>query len=173
MNGTTPPVVFSYATWVAMFSEFSPLTPDQGAAYFMRATNSFAANSCSNPAFCDGRLPYLLYLATSHVAWLNCPRDANGNPAATGQAASPLVGRISQAAEGSVNLTLELEAGSDTNQFLAYLSQTKYGQEYSASIANYRTAQYIARPMRLPLAGGYPGWGVGRWGAGWGGWGGT
>ena len=164
MNGTTPPVVFSFQTWVGLFPEFSALTPDQGAAYFMRATGSFAANSCSNPANADGRLSYLLYLATSHVAWLACPKDANGNPSATGTAASPLVGRISQAAEGSVNLTLELEAGADTNQLLAYLSQTKYGQEYSAAIASYRTARYLARPT-LVVNGIYPGtWLPGRWG---------
>jgi uncharacterized protein DUF4054 len=164
MNGTTPPVVFSFQTWVGLFPEFSALTPDQGAAYFMRATGSFAANSCSNPANADGRLSYLLYLATSHVAWLACPKDANGNPSATGTAASPLVGRISSAAEGSVNVQTELEMGTDLGAFQAYLSQTKYGLEYWLSVQNYRTARYLARPT-IVVNGIYPGlWSPGRWG---------
>lgn len=165
MNGSSPPVIFSFQTWISLFSEFSPLTSDQGAAYFMRATSSFASNSCFNPAFGDGRLPYLLYLATSHIAWLNCPKDANGNPAATGTDASPLVGRINSAQEGSVNVQTELEVGTDTSAFNAYLGQTRYGIEYLAGISSYRTARYLARPTRVVL-GGYTGYGWGRGGYG-------
>ncbi len=157
MNGTTPPIVFSYETWVAMFPEFAPLTSAQGTGYFTRATTSFAANSCSNPAFGDCRLEGLLYLATSHVAWLNCPKDANGNPAATGTIASQLVGRISSAAEGSVNVQTELDFGTDMGALQGYLSQTKYGLEYWAAIQNYRTAQYLPNPTRVVLGGLYPG----------------
>ena len=156
MNGTSPPVTFSYATWVAMFPEFTPLTPIQGAAYFMRATGGFAANSCSNPANGDNRLEYLLYLATSHVAWLSCPKDANGNPAATGTNAAELVGRINSAREGSVDVQTELEFGTDLGALQGYLSQTRYGLEYWAAIQNYRTARYIANPTRV-INGLFPG----------------
>jgi len=149
MNVSNPPIVFSYATWIALFSEFAPLSPTQGAAYFLRATNTFAANSCTNPAFGDGRLEYLLYLATSHIAYLSCPKDANGNPAATGTEASQLVGRISNASEGSVSVATEYNVGSDMDQLSAYLDQTKYGAEYYAAISNYRTAVYLANPTRV------------------------
>jgi hypothetical protein len=123
----------------------------------MRATGSIVGNATSNPAFGDGRLPYLCYLATSHIAWLSCPKDANGNPSATGQAASPLVGRISSAQEGSVNVQTELELGTDMGSIQAYLSQTKYGLEYLEAIATYRTARYLANPTRVVLGGLYPG----------------
>lgn len=157
MNGSTPPVVFSFATWTAIFSEFSALTPEQGLGYFMRATGSVIANSCSNPIFGDGNLPYLCYLATSHIAWLNCPKDGNGNPAATGTIASPLVGRINSAQEGSVSVQTEWNGGEQT-QFDAFLTQTKYGVELLAAISTYRTARYLPRPTRV-VNGVYPGLG--------------
>ena len=143
------PVIFNYQTWVSMFGEFSALTPAQGGAYFVRATGNFAANSCSNPAFRDGRLEYLLYLATSHIAWLSCPKDDNGNPAATGTIASQLVGRISSAQEGSVNVQTEWDVTGDTSSLEAFLTQTKYGAEYWAAIQNYRTARYLPNPTRV------------------------
>ena len=149
MTVSNPPIIFNYETWVALFPEFAPVSPTQGAAYFMRATNTFAANSCSNPAFGDNRLEYLIYLATSHVAYLSCPKDANGNPAATGTQASQLVGRISSASEGSVSVSVEYQVGSDMDQLSAYLDSTKYGAEYYAAISDYRTAVYLANPTRV------------------------
>jgi hypothetical protein len=150
---------------VALFPEFAALDPTLGAAYFMRATGSIIANSTTNPIFGDGNLPYLIYLATSHVAWLNAPKDANGNPSATGTPAPNLVGRVSSASEGSVSLQLDWPS-SDPSAQEKYLSQTKYGAEYWAATAQYRTANYAARPTIVrngrflsPFFGGYPG----RW----------
>jgi hypothetical protein len=145
VNGNTPPVTFSFATWTAMFPEFSALTPEQGLAYFYRATG-LCANACSNPMFGDSVLPYRLYLLTSHFAWLSAPRDSSGNPAASGAPASSLVGRISSAQEGSVNVQTELDMGADTSSWEAELTQTKYGLEYLAKLAPYRTAVYLANP---------------------------
>jgi hypothetical protein len=145
--GSSPPVTFSYATFVATFPEFSALTAGQAQAYFNRATGSIIGNSTTNPIFCDGNLPYLIYLVTAHVAWLNCPKDANGNPAATGQASSgSQVGHITNANEGSVSLALDYPLGTDSTAQEKYLAQTKYGVEYWAATAQYRTAQYAALP---------------------------
>jgi hypothetical protein len=160
MTVTNPPIIFSYEMWVGLFPEFASVSSTQGSAYFLRATNTFAANSCTNPAFGDGRLEYLLYLATSHVAYLSCPKDANGNPAATGTEGSQLVGRISSASEGSVSVATEYQVGGDMDQLSAYLDQSKYGAEYYAAISNYRTAVYLANPTRVvngfgSLYGGY------------------
>jgi hypothetical protein len=167
MNGTTPPVIYNLQTFLGIFPEFSGLNSTQCQAYFTRATGSIIGNSCTNPAFNDGNLPYLVYLATAHVAWLNSPKDANGNPAATGAPASPLVGRISTASEGSVSVATEypLDGGSSAEE--KYLAQTKYGVELWAALAPYRTAQYAARPtiVRFGRFGGF--WGRG---GGWGGW---
>ena len=142
---TNPPVTFSLETWQAMFPEFSPLSAAQGAAYFARAC-LICWNATANPIFCTGNLAALLYLMTSHIAWLSCPKDANGNPAATGTPASQLVGRINQASEGSVSVGVEWNAGGSSNEMAAYLNQTRYGSEYYFQTAQFRTARYVARP---------------------------
>jgi Protein of unknown function (DUF4054) len=144
--GSSPPVTFNFATFVATFPEFSALTSGQAQGYFNRATGSIVGNSTTNPIFNDGNLPYLVYLVTAHVAWLNCPKDANGNPAATGAPASPLVGRISNASEGSVSVQTEWPLDGSSSAQEKYLAQTKYGVEYWAATSQYRTAQYAARP---------------------------
>jgi hypothetical protein len=152
---TSPPVVFSFATWTASFPEFAGLTSDQGQAYFDRAC-LICANSTTNPVFCAGVLSPLLYLLTSHVAWLNCPKDAMGNPSATGQPPAALVGRISSATQGSVSVQTDMPAQGDSSAMDAYLKQTKYGLEYLAQITQFRTARYVARPT-IVGTGVYPG----------------
>lgn len=151
------PVTFSYDTWTAMFAEFAGLSAPQGQGYFNRAC-LICANSPANPMNGDGILATMLYLLTSHIAWLNCPRDASGNPAASGAPAAPLVGRVANASEGSVSVQVEWNGGMDASGMQAYFTQTKYGAEYWAASAPYRTARYIARPTRVPLAGGFRRW---------------
>lgn len=164
---TTPPVTFSYATWIGLFPEFAGLGPVLGQAYFARATATIIGNATTNPAFGDGNLTYLCYLATSHIAWLSCPKDANGNPSAAGSPASPIVGRINSAAEGSVNVSTEWNGGSKTD-LAAYLTQTRYGAEYLAATSQYRTAQYAAQPT-IVVGGRFRGFFTGNRG-GWGWW---
>jgi Protein of unknown function (DUF4054) len=160
-GGSAPPVTFDFPTWIAMFPEFSGLNAPQGAAYFIQAT-LICANSATNPINADGNLAALLYQLTSHFAWLLAPRDANGNPAASGQPASSIVGRISSATEGSVTVQSEWNAGSDPSAFQAFLIQTKYGAAYWAATAQYRTARYLARPT-IVARGFRPRGGFGWW----------
>ena len=126
-----------------MYPEFSALTSAQGNGYFLRASLYFA-NDTGSPAYADGNMAALLYLLTSHIAWLNCPKDANGNPAATGTLASQLVGRISSASEGSVSV--QTEWNGKPGSFEAWMIQTKYGAEFWTMTAQYRTARYLANP---------------------------
>lgn len=149
------PVVFNYATWIAMFPLFSPLTTEQGQGYFNLACLVCANNAC-NPANADGNLATLLYLLTCHFAWLNCPKDPNGNPAATGQAASALVGRISNASEGTVSVQTEWPMDGSATAQEKFLAQTEWGAAYWAATAQYRTARYLAMPT-IVVNGLYPG----------------
>jgi len=161
----TPPVTFDFNFWIALFPEFAALNSTLGQAYFTRATGSIIANSVNNPIFGDGNLQYLIYLVTSHVAWLSCPKDANGNPSATGTPPSgSQVGRVASGTEGSVTVSFEW-AGGDKKSLEAYLIQTRYGAEYWAATAQYRTARYAARPtivvggyFRNPIVGPGSGW---------------
>lgn len=146
---TTPVVTFDYATWVGMFPEFSGCSAGQGQGFFNRACLQFANDTC-NPAFSAGNMQTLFYLLTSHIAWISAPRDANGNPAQTGQPSSPLVGRVSSAAEGSVNVASEWNTSGQPNE--AYYTQTTYGAEFWTAMAVFRTAQYLAMPTFVPSA---------------------
>jgi hypothetical protein len=73
-----------------------------------------------------------------------------------------IVGRISQAAEGDVNVSSEWQAPPNANQ--AYFVQTKYGAQYWTMTAKYRTAIFISAPPSAynPLYG----YGIGPGGAG-------
>lgn len=153
---TAPAVTFSFAAWTAAFPEFLACTPTQGQAWFNRAA-LMCGNSGTSSAAADGQLEGLLYLLTSHVAWLNAPRDANGNPAATGTPPPSIVGRISSASQGSESVSTEWsgEAGGPSE---AYYLQTRYGAEYWAATAKYRTARYVPsfRPVVSGLHPAYP-----------------
>lgn len=141
-------VTFSFATWTAGYPEFSACTPAQGQAWFDTASLYFR-NDSLNPADAAGTLSALLYMLTSHVAWLRTPRDANGNPAATGQAPSPLVGRITNASEGSVSVATENKFPDGAPQ---WYQQTPYGAAFWAATAPYRTMRYGANPTIVPGA---------------------
>lgn len=130
-----------------MFPEFACLTQTQVEAYFELAGMGPVFNDISNPARCI--LPQLMYLVTAHVAWLMSPKDANGNPATEGSTAGGgLVGRISQATQGSVNVTLEMNSSSSGPQE-AWWNQTRYGAFAYVAMAGFRTARYTVSPTRV------------------------
>ena len=141
---TTPAVAFVYADWIAEFPEFVAISSPMAQGYFNRAS-LFCANDNCNPAFPAGILLQLLYLVTAHIAWINAPRDADGNPAATGEPGSPLVGRINSAAEGSVNVATEWTGSGSPSE--TYFTQTKYGAEFWQASAQFRTMRYSPRPI--------------------------
>lgn len=154
---TLPPAItFNYDAWIAMFPEMSGISSAMAGGYFIRA-NSFCANSIENPFFCadptGGLLQNLLYLLTAHLAWLNAPRDANGNPSSTGGADTiPPVGRVQSAGEGSVNVSLDMGDANAGSPSQAWYMQTRYGSEYWYATAGIRTARYSARPTFVPSA---------------------
>ena len=142
MFPASPPVVFDYGAWIARYPEFSGVSSDLAQAYFAEA-GLYCANSITNPAFSLGILPTLLNMLTAHIAWLNAPRDANGNPASTGTPAAPTVGRISSATEGSVTVQIDNQYEPGTPQ---WFQQTRYGAAYWAATAPFRTGRYVANP---------------------------
>lgn len=147
----TIPVVFSQATWVGLYPTFAAVSPQQGQNYFNIATR-YCANSARNPAIScdDGTLDTLLYLLTSHVAWLFSPRDADGNPAATGAPPPPIVGRINTASEGSVSVGADMGDATAGSPSQPWYMQTQWGATYWAMTAGVRTARYVAQPSVVP-----------------------
>lgn len=164
-----PAVTFVYADWVAAFPTFQNINSADGQMYFDGASSLCANDTCSpawstKVAMGSGQVPLLqrlLWLLTCHLAYLGAFRDANGNPSSTGtQPPAPLVGRVSQAAEGSVNVTVEL----DTTGYPvpAFFQQTPWGLQYWQATVQFRTAVYVAHPT-IVVNGAYPS----RAGVGW------
>lgn len=144
------PVTFNFAGWLGRYPEFGAVSEPMAQAYFDEAC-VYCKNSIANPAL--SILPTLLNMLTAHIAWLNAPRDDKGNPSSTGSVpASQIVGRISSAGEGSVNVQTENNYPPGTPQ---WYQQTKYGAAYWAATAQFRTARYAANPTRVP-SGVYP-----------------
>ena len=165
MNAPTPVVTFDNGYWGTNFPLFANVGQTLGQSYFNRAS-FLCANDGWNPVNCTpGALQNLLYLLTCHIAWLNAPRDANGNPAATGSPASPIVGRIDQATEGSVSVHADMGDATAGSPSQPWYMQTTWGAEYWAATAGVRTARYVPAFGRClpPQPGFWPGWYRGGW----------
>lgn len=148
-------VTFDYAVWSARYPELAiSVSAPLATSYFQEAC-LFVDNSVSSllkasvPA-----LTLILNMITAHIAQLNAP-------SAPGQPSSQLVGRISNASEGSVSVTTEMGPPSLS---AAWFNQTKYGAEAWQALAPWRTARYLPGPQRYlgPGGYGYPG----RWSLG-------
>jgi Protein of unknown function (DUF4054) len=144
MTTPAPPITFDYQDWVSMFPELKGV-PEAAAMnnYWVRA-QGICANSLSNPlaGLPAGTLKLGLYLLTAHIAALNSPIG--------GQPSSTLVGRISNATQGSVTVAAEWDGSGTPGE--SWFTQTKYGAEYWTLSARTRTAYYIARPTRVPYS---------------------
>jgi hypothetical protein len=148
----TAPVVYSFADWTAAFPEFSSCSPQQGQAWFNQAATLFANDTC-NPCYgAQGAAGFqtLFYMVVSHIAFLSAPRDGNGNPAASGQPAAPIVGRINSASEGSVSVGADMGDANAGSPSQAWWMQTRYGAMFWAATALQRAATYMANPLVMP-----------------------
>ena len=148
-------VAFDYAKWTTSFPELSGIVEGEAAEYFAQASELFF-NNLGWP----GSLPQaarLLNLLTAHIAWLFAARDESGRPVTGGTQDPPaLVGRITNASEGSVSVQAEWQAGSNASPSQAWFLQSRYGGMYWQATAALRTAIYIPRQTPLPVSAIYP-----------------
>jgi hypothetical protein len=126
-----PSVAFDSASFLARYPEFNTLGTPLLQAYFDEAT-IYLNNTDTSPVIDLGIRSVLLNMLTAHVAAINS--------GVGGQPASQLVGRISQASEGSVSVSADM--GPVTGSSAWYL-QTKYGAAYWQATANYRSFRYV------------------------------
>lgn len=157
-----PAVTFNYAAWVAAFPQFKGINSSDAQMYFDGASTICANDTCSpawstQVAMSGSQVPLLqrlLWLLTCHLAFLGAFRDASGNPSSSGVAPPPpLVGRVSSAAEGSVNISTELDtAGYPVPGFF---QQTPWGLQYWQATNQFRQALYVPHPTRV-VDGVYP-----------------
>src|SRR6266496_3563481 len=109
-------VTFSYEAWVARYPEFIGIPSGQAQAFFNEAT-LFHRNDGGGPVSTAAIQSTLLNMVTAHIA----KRYITVN----GQPASDLVGRITNASEGSVSVASEM--GDVASGTKAWWMQTKYG----------------------------------------------
>lgn len=129
-------VAFNYQGWVARYPEFSQVSEATADAYFAEAS-VYHRNDGGGPVSDPVVQAVLLNMATAHVA----ARYAGLN----GQPASPLVGRISNASEGSVSVQAEMNVPPGSAQ---WWNTTKYGSDYWLATQPYRTMRYVPGPRR-------------------------
>lgn len=173
------PVTFVYADWIAAYPNFSLVNQAAAQSYFNQAGLYLDNTGCSPVYDADGccygasstvyqtiQLTELLYMLTAHIAWLFSPRNAAGQPDSAGtQPPSGIVGRISQATEGTVSVSSEF-AGQPGSA--AWFQQTPWGAAFWAATAQFRTFRYVpGPPLRgVPTSvGAFPGYR--RWARGW------
>jgi hypothetical protein len=154
---TVGPVVFDYRWFETRYPEISEwCSPGQLQGYFDIAT-LYCDNTdtgAPTPAMCDlwfslGMLGFppiggpirnikirqmLLGMLTAHVAQLN--GNINGN------APSGLVGRVTNASEGSISVGVSYPETADA----AWFGQTRYGAMFWQATKQYRMAQYFPGP---------------------------
>ncbi len=139
---TTGVVAFDWTYFSTRFPECS--APGLGIlGMVFNEAALYCDNSPASPvadASVGGQRYLFLHLITAHLSALSF-----GTTGKNGQAASPLVGRINSATEGSVTVQAEFKVPDGTPQFWA---QTKYGVMFWTAAAGYRQMFYIAGPRR-------------------------
>jgi hypothetical protein len=128
-------VAFDYVAWSARYPELSASVAQPLAQAYFNEAQLYCDNTVASPIIDDtvgGVRSMLLNMVTAHIASLNAPIG--------GQAASPLVGRISSATEGSVTVAIENQYPPGTVQ---WWQSTKYGAAFWAATQQYRKMAYF------------------------------
>jgi hypothetical protein len=144
MSGTGV-ATFSFDDWLARYPEFQDVVSKATAtAMFAEATLYLAADA-SSPVADVGQRTVILGMITAHIAALS-QRD--------------LVGRISNASEGTVSVQTDMGPPSGS---AAWWQQTRSGASAWQALAGLRTMHYLPGPAVRPrgwpygLYGGFPG----------------
>lgn len=122
-------VIFDYALWQTSYPELASVTA-QSAGFCFAQAQFYLNNTASSKVrdFCyAGDRNLMLNMLTAHIAKLTQAID--------GQPAQSLVGRISNASEGSVSVAVEMPASPNA----AWFMQTQYGAAFWQATLAYRS----------------------------------
>lgn len=141
-------VTFNYTNWAALFPQFSNLIQDQVTGPILTLAEQYNRNDGGGPVNDPCVATQLLNLMVAHVAQLLF--------GSTTQPLSPLVGRISDASEGSVSLGTEFP----TTPSNAWFLQTQFGAAWWQLSLPFRLGRYIPKitPQRQVVGGPWWGW---------------
>lgn len=127
----SPVATFDPQFFAARYPEFAGIVSTTAPGYFLEA-GLYLNNTGSGVVQDAGVQKVLMHMLTAHLAELNDESRERGS--------GPLVGRISDAAEGSVKVHAEM-AGATGNS--AWFQQTKYGAAFWQATARFRTMRYV------------------------------
>jgi hypothetical protein len=130
---------FTYAQWTAIYPQFATTVSESA---FDLTVYPLAQQYCRN----DGLGPVSTAQVQTNLLGLMCSHVAQLLFGSSTQSLSPLVGRVSDASEGSVSVRTEMPPAGNPTQ--AWLYQTQYGAMFWAASSAYRTARYIPAPRR-------------------------
>lgn len=135
-------VAFDWIAWSTRYPELAAYVAQPQAQAFFNEAQLYLDNTDTSPVTNVATRAVLLNMVTAHIAALN---------ASLGAPSSPLVGRISNATEGSVTVSAEMNLAPGSSQWFA---QTKYGIAFWQSTVRFRMFRYIQGPVRIqdPLA---------------------
>jgi hypothetical protein len=142
-------VPFVFDVWASAYPMFSNIDQNTIQAVVLPLAQSYHRNDGGGPINDPVIQTQALWLAVAHVAQLMF--------GSTTQEASPLVGRVSNATEGSISVTAEYN---DKNPAGAWWEQTTYGAAYWQLIKSYAMGFY--HPKVTPLGRAWIYGGVGR-----------
>jgi hypothetical protein len=132
-NKSMAVVVFNPTTFKARYPEFSGVADALLGACFTEA-GLYLSNTDSSPVQDVARRTLLLNMLTAHIAYLGGALSADGQPRP--------VGRVSNAAEGSVSAGFEyMQPGTQ-----AWFVQTQYGAAFWQATSSLRGFRYISQP---------------------------
>lgn len=124
-------VIFNPTNFKARYPEFNTVSDAVLGMYFDEAT-LYLSNTERSIVQNVAIRTILLNMITAHISVLNSVIN--------GQQSSDLVGRINSATEGSVSVSADYGAVTNSQ---AWYAQTKYGAEYWAATIRYRRARYV------------------------------
>jgi hypothetical protein len=139
-------LAFDYPTWIARFPEFTN-TPNVAvlAPLMFNEASLYVSNTDQSPIVDLTVRALILNLVTAHLMFLNYGIGAAG--------ASQLVGRISNATEGSVTVATQYAEAKPGSR--AWFDQTKYGAQAYAALGPYRRFRYIPGCSSRPFGNGW------------------
>lgn len=141
--------VFSYDNWLTRYPEFTGAVSESMAALLFAEAGIYLDNTDGSPVVDTARRLIYLNMIVAHLASLSGVLEAGGKP--TG-----LVGRVTQATEGSVAVTVDSGLAAGTGGWWA---QTPYGFAFWSATKRLRSATYV--PGRQPSF--EPMYGRGTW----------
>ena len=130
-------VTFDYSSFIAIYPQFAGLSQPQVMQGALPIAELYCRNDGGGPVTKAETQTTLLNLMVAHICQLMY--------GANGQGPAGIVGRISDASEGSVSVSADFPTTPNNAWFL----QTPFGAAFWAATAAYRTMRYMPGPFRI------------------------